>query len=1138
MLDRFLNILVRNTGVDFYQYKPTTLQRRIVRRMHLLNMASEDEYLAYLTTNGQEQHLLYKEMLIHVSSFFRDESSFDYLCAEVISAILKDKNADEVVRVWVCGCATGEEAYSIAICFHEHLKKNGDLARIKIFASDLSENIIAKARRAVYPAASVSRLSENRQQEYFLPHRDGYQVAPFIRDMCVFAVHNVLSHPPFPNIDLLSCRNVLIYMKPVLQKKVLATFSYALRENGYLFLGKSETSGLAGKFDPVNKNANVFINRERNTKLFVAGNKLHTSIAEMNTSDRSNTLEKRDFQRATDDLLLAKYVPAGVVVNDAFDIVDFRGSTGFYIEPSPGIASLSVLKMVRKGLYYDLHEALGIAKSERIAVRKDGIALEHDGILLRINLEIQPLSGTRERFYLILFKEVPQPAGSSPLSDDGINNTRDLRIHQLEQELMQSREQLRALSEEQEATSEEFQSANEELRTLNEELQTSQEELISTNDELTLRNRELNQVNKDLARARALSDSVNDTVKDSLLVLDRTLRIRSANASFYKTFSTTPGDTEEQLIYELGTRQWAIPELRRQLERVLHDKTELTDYVVNEVFPDIGHRVMKVSARSISLPDNSDPLMLMAISDITEAFNLEQQTNEANARLKFAFDAGRIGSWEISLPDEQLNTSDQFRLNIGCSASDACTYSAFQSMMAPEDAEAFREGIAAAIHTRDTYRQDMRVTWPDGSAHWLAISGMVKYQANGLPSGFIGISVDITDRKIAELRLRHSEQHFKTLAESAPVMISMTDGDGQFNFYNKRWLSYTGRDEADHSGNWQADIHPDDKEAYADLFEQSISKHTNFGVEFRLRHKGRYRWISCEAMPRFTIKGGFDGYTIACTDIHDQKMSAEALERQVRERTEALHDMNDELMGKNRELEQFAYVTSHDLQEPLRKIRMFTSVLQRNEDESSERSDYLTKIEFSASRMIHLIQDLLNYSSLKEKSRDFVPTDLSRIVQHVLQDFDLLIQEKGAILTISSLPSIDAVPLQMTQLFYNLISNALKFSRPGETPAISITAGNLSPDEVHRLKLPATASYTRILVRDNGIGFNKDYSERIFEIFQRLHTQDHYQGNGIGLALCRKVVINHNGLIIPHSEEGKGTTFEITLPLKQQAGSH
>lgn len=1264
-----MRLLSQETGVDFHQYKPTTLRRRLLQRMNLLNIASEEAYLSYLELHEQEKNLLFRQLLIHVTNFFRDAPAFTHLCADIIPAILATKTAGEPLRIWVCGCASGEEAYSVAICLHEHAGESFDMAGCRVFASDLSPQMIARARKAVYAPAALTDLSPERRDRYFKPYSGGFQVIDHIRDMCLFVRHNVLADPPFAHLDLVSCRNMLIYMQPVLQKRVLDTFSLSLKQNGILFLGKSETCSGTTYFDTLNKSFNTYVNKRRCQDLSFNQPRFYQNSYTMSMGDKPTPFEKKDFQKAADELVLSRYVPSGVVVDEKLDIVDFRGNTGFYIDPSPGVASLNVLKMVRKGLYYDLQDALLIVAAENAPFKKEGIALEHEGKLLRINLEIQPLAGLQQKYLLILFHLVQPPAALQDGLPEGDHALR-LRIHQLEQELLESRDQLRALGEEQEATNEEYQSANEELKTLNEELQTSQEELITLNDELTNRNAKLHELNKEVTLSRDFADSIYNTVSESVLVLDKSLRLKSANRSFYETFQVTPEETLGNLVYELGNGQWNIPALRTMLENILPHKAIISSFEMSHDFPVIGKRTMCLNARQVEGGIEKEPLIFLAIDDITEKkqvalqlkkkqdelFVLEERqrlaidatnictwdyapateelvlsengaaltgipqtgqlsfptiidaihpddqaavtqafdemihgskermevecriksTAEQPARyvvimakalkladevtrisgiisditerktaqvllqkaftsLEFALGTGNIGSWELDTENFVLTGSSAFQLNFGLPADAAISYEEWLQRIVEADREQVKHALEHAIDNKETFRQEYRVSWPDETIHWLSSTGKALYTETGRPERMSGVTADITDRKSAEQKLQYSEQHFRSLSNSAPVMIAMSNAQNQFEFYNQEWLLFTGRSNSSRKGNWEDDVHPDDVAALVQVREEASKKYSRFSTEFRMRNKGRYHWVSAVSMPRFGPGNKFAGYTVACTDIHDRHMIAEELERKVHERTIALKDLNHELLERNQELEQFAFVTSHDLQEPLRKIRMYISMLVSKDDRKNDfLTNYLHKIEAAAIRMIGLIQDLLNYSSLKDKASEFVPTDLNKSVQSVLLDFDLLIQEKEATITLGHLPVVDAVPLQINQLFYNLISNALKFVPAGRKPLIEITSSPLPPEDLGAHQLNGDLQYVRINVRDNGIGFDDQYAETIFGLFQRLNNRENYAGNGIGLALCKRIALNHNGRIIPHSKENEGTSFEIILPLNQK----
>jgi two-component system CheB/CheR fusion protein len=522
------------------------------------------------------------------------------------------------------------------------------------------------------------------------------------------------------------------------------------------------------------------------------------------------------------------------------------------------------------------------------------------------------------------------------------------------------------------------------------------------------------------------------------------------------------------------------------------------------------------------------------VADITERKTGEVRLQEAMIRLNLALHAGQIGSWELRLEDKKLVTSKQCKANYGLPRDAELDYDSFINLVVADDQVSLREAIDAAVATKGPFHAEYRVKWPDDSIHWLEASGLVQLGDEGDVVNLIGVTTDITERKGVSEKLEYSEHHFRTLANSSPVMVGMCDLTGNFYFFNKLWQKFIGASDAGMRGaKWSNFMHPDDLDAFMELQDAAAKRNGRFQKDIRLRTMGKYRWVSCIAEPRFGMDNKFLGYTMACTDIHDQKMLNEELERKIEERTGALKDLNEDLHDRNQELKQFAYVTSHDLQEPLRKIKIFAGMLlARESKENMYLMEYLQKIEYSASRMIGLIHDLLNYSSIQDRATSFTPVQLSKVVQNVVADFDLLVQEKEAVISLGTLPVIDAVPSQMNQLFYNLVGNALKFSREGAKPEISVTSENLSQEEIEKHELDSSQTYVKITIADNGIGFDPGFGDRIFEIFQRLHNRESYTGNGIGLALCKRIVVNHGGIIEPFSVEGQGSRFEVILPEK------
>ncbi|MCU7550241.1 PAS domain S-box protein [Chitinophagaceae bacterium LB-8] len=393
----------------------------------------------------------------------------------------------------------------------------------------------------------------------------------------------------------------------------------------------------------------------------------------------------------------------------------------------------------------------------------------------------------------------------------------------------------------------------------------------------------------------------------------------------------------------------------------------------------------------------------------------------------------------------------------------------------------------------------------------------------------VNMLVDVTSLKWAEQALRESEERFNKIADSAPVMIWMSGTDMGYNFFNKGWLDFTGRTLAQEKGfNWVKNVHPDDFDLCIDTYTEAFENKGEFKMEYRLkRHDGVYRWVIDSGRPRFSPDGTFIGFIGSCIDVSDNKMMAEALEKEVELRTLELKQVNQQLLRYNEELEQFAYAASHDLQEPLRKIQTFAGMLvERNFDELNEAGkNYLSKILKSTERMSGIINDLLSYSRQSRLDEMFEEIDLNLIIENVLSDLELMIQQKGAQVICDVLPNIKAIPSQMSRLFYNLINNSLKFSNPNVPPKITISAKQFVPDENGRL--PSTIEF---LVRDNGIGFEQKYADRVFQLFQRLNDKHSYDGNGIGLALCKKIIQNHFGEIYAEAQPNVGAIFHLKFP--------
>jgi two-component system CheB/CheR fusion protein len=627
-------------GVDFSHYKRSTLRRRLNRRMALHRIEDADDYASLIDRDPTEVALLYQDFLIRVTGFFRDPESFAGLTRHVFPGLIEGRSAQEPIRIWVPGCASGEEVYSIAMSLVESLGDRPMPAGLQIFGTDVSEAEIEKARAGVYPDSIAQDVPAERIERFFVKQDDHYRIAKSIRDACIFARHDVMRDPPFSRLDLVSCRNLLIYLDAVAQRRVMQVFQYALRPHGYLMVGPSESVGQATDlFDLVDKHHRLYARRATLPTLDLPRTTGSFRPREGAADVESDIDEAESAQHEADRVLLARFAPASVLVDDALNILHFRGETGPYLEHASGPPSLNLSRMVRPELLVEISPALREARETAREVRRSGLRV---GGMTDIAIEVIPLKhASQQPCYLILFEDGsrPSPRGGAPTGTSLPESEKDRLLAQAQREVASIRDYLQATIEEQEAVkeelksaheevlsaNEEFQSTNEELETAKEELQSANEELITTNDELRNRNRELGLLNAEIARARehaerarAYADAIVEAVREPLLVLDPTLAVLRANRAFYAKFLMRPEDTDGKLFYELENSQWDIPSLRQQLEAVLTGDAPMTEVDVVHRFPDIGERVMCLSARRIASDSGRRELILLAIEDVTE----------------------------------------------------------------------------------------------------------------------------------------------------------------------------------------------------------------------------------------------------------------------------------------------------------------------------------------------------------------------------------------------------------------------------------------------------------------------------------------------------------------------------------------
>jgi two-component system CheB/CheR fusion protein len=751
-LSRIHSLLRRRTGHDFSQYKENTITRRLQRRMNALQVDTIKQYIDILEQEPKEADRLFNDLLIGVTHFFRDADAFAAISREVIPKVFEGKDADGQVRACVVGCASGEEAYSIAILLCEYAASLDNAPQLKVIATDIDERGLEMARKGRYPENVAEHLSAERLERFFTKQDGAYQVKRELREICLFTNHSFINDPPFSRLDLICCRNVMIYLGADLQQKIVPRFHYALRAGGYLFLGPSEdVSPHRHLFGTVDKKHRIFQKKEVLPRPVTA-----FPLADIRTPRRDgakqSATDEPTLPRQLERIILRHYRPACVAVRGNGEAVYFSGGIGNYLQPALGSPDNNVINMALEELRIPLRTGLYKAVGSHERVIQKGIAVRMNGGVSNTDLTVEPIAELRDAgLYMIVFEESVSHS-SDATAPPALDATSEETIRHLEGELRAMQEHAQAMFEELETSNEEMKSANEEYQSTNEELETSREEVQSANEELETVNAELNRrvsdldhansdlqnlnsstqiatifldtefrirsftpaaarvfrlISGDIGRpvtdlsaqlsegdligeiqevmrtlaqcerelkgaqgrryltrilpyrtvrdviagvvitftdvtelkkaehiardAKIYAEGIVDTVREPLLVLDSDLRVQSANASFYKTFNVSADQTANRFFYDLGNRQWDIPDLRRLLGEILPEKKRMDDFIIEHEFPVIGRRTMQLNAREIPQQDGAARLILLALEDITERKQTEQRRLELQA---------------------------------------------------------------------------------------------------------------------------------------------------------------------------------------------------------------------------------------------------------------------------------------------------------------------------------------------------------------------------------------------------------------------------------------------------------------------------------------------------------------------------
>ncbi|MCF6406502.1 PAS domain-containing protein [Chitinophaga filiformis] len=1173
VLTEVFQLVKEHSGQDFSHYKPPTITRRIAKRMAQLSVRSLDEYLQLLRQSGEESKALGREFLIGVTCFFRDKSAFQYLKEHVLSKLVEEKEEGDILKIWVTACSTGEEAYTLAMLLDQCLQEKNKWLEVKIFATDIDSNAIELAAKGSYPAAIGKDMDPALLKKYFIKEDKQYLIAPRLRKQIVFARHNILKDPPFIKNDLVTCRNMLIYMENLLQRQVLSSLHFGLNAGGYLFLGPSESASLIrGGLEEVHQKWKIY-RKTDNTRGTLPDNLYspleyirQTREIRNNASGRLATAEKKmnSVLEEFRDVMAEEFGFAAVYIDKTYEIREAIGNYKKYLSLPEKKLNLNLLKMVPNELSMALNIALRQAwGAEQKAVMK-GVKMNTPEGLRFVNLLIKPVNGNgSDQQTMIVFNEDHDRANALGEIPDTDQQPGDIKEHimSLEAELSETRTNLQMAIEGLETSNEELQSTNEELLSANEELQSSNEELQSLNEELHTLNTEHQLKIKEL---QSLNDDMNNYFRSTDIAqvfVDAQLRIRKFNPAAVKMINLIPSDIgrpihhistnirQDSMIEDIHTviRQRNTLEKEMTLSNGNIYLMKILPYIRQDKQTD-GVVITFVDITVIKEAENRLRGSYEELVRVRESLrnlnaDLEYKVLERTRELTVSEERFRLVSkatndtiWDWNLISNNVWWSDNFYAVYGFAKGGTNSRAFWLENIHPDDRERVGNSIAGAVSSKQSqWSEGYRLRRADGSYAYVLDRGYLMMDENDKPYRMLGSMMDVTTLRHAEELAEVNREEKRFLAESIPLILWTADHLGAVNFVNEQFISYTGKSlQQLQKGGWKSVIHRDDVAAWEEKWGQAVKTKADFSMELRIRHReGRYDWF----LHRTRVQKDIDGWSTVLvgtsTDINEQKMAAEIMEQRIQERTIALQKANQELESSNAELQQYAFVASHDLKEPLRKIHMFGNMLkERYQDNMEDKAvDYLNRIISSSSRMTNLINDLLRFSRLSQASF-FEQVNLEVIIREILSDLEVLIQEKNATVTVGPMPVIEAVPAQLRQVFQNLLSNAFKFSADGVQPVITITANRIKEKRFESEADPE-GPFVCISISDNGIGFDEKYLDKIFVLFQRLHTKDQYEGTGIGLAVARKIIDKHHGLITAHSREKHGATFTIILPVKQ-----
>ncbi len=1126
--------------LDFTLYKPGTIFRRIQRRATLLQAKDQADYIERILNDESELDQLYHDFLIGVTRFFRDPEAFDFLQKNILPDLIQNASPDDELRIWIAGCATGEEAYSIAILLSEELRIQNRSIPIKIFATDMHRESLFTASKGIYSAESLEHVPEALRHEYFHQEPDGrYLVKARLRQLLHFSPHNLVKDVPFTRLDLITCRNLLIYLEPTAQMRALSCFHFALKVNGTLFLGPSESLGdLEADFTTVHSTWKIYRKHTETrtplaTLVKTSGNiRIHTTpipttvphAHEASTAPRTPRALSRVMET-----ILSRYVPSGVVINERRQVIHIVGKSPRFLRPATGPVTNDLSAMTEGQLNLALSSAIQTTLKTREKTLFRQVPVDHDDGPASIDLTIDPITDphTKETHLFIQFHPASEPPTvDAPRATTFTAEARE-RISYLETELQSSRDSLQTALEEKDISNEELQAANEELQSTNEELLSSNEELQSTNEELHSVNEELYTVNaeheqkiRELAATTADLRNLITATHTGILFLDSEHRIRLFTPGATQLLNLLPHDIGRPVTHI--TSRTLNDNLAADLATAASSPLPIERQVSND---QNLHYLRRVSLYRDANQQHTG--YVITYIDLTSHFDAQRAIQESERRFREISELLPQLIWTAH-PDGTCDYVSQRTSDYVGAPAEKLLGHGWLNYCHPDEAAKVFACWQKSVELGRPVQLEYRIRDKDGVYRWFDTRAIALHDANGKIYKWLGSCTDIDTQKQADDLLRESEQRFRQMADDTPVLIWLSDPAGNRTYFNRTWLLHTGAIHRDQENmGWLGHVHPEDRDRYLATYHEAHKTKTAFTTEYRLRKANdSYAWIYAQATPRFGPDKHFHGLIGCCIDITEQK-NTNAEQRRLE--TKLLETAKLESLGV------LAGGIAHDFNNLLTGILGNTSYLQAELPEAAGHQRQLSEIEQASLRAADLCKQMLAYSG---RSRFFLKkTNVSDLVKNTLP----LIRHsigKNANLRLhldKAPPLVEGDVSQLQQIVMNLVINASEAI--GEKIGDIYITTQVAPRHELTLEteIPAvlarSPSILRFEVRDTGCGISPENLTKIFDPF----FTTKFTGRGLGLAAVQGIVRSHHAILRVQSAIGQGTSFTILFPASYES---